>query len=231
MALGNTSHCWHRVVPLLTAQGHRVFAIDLLGRATKFTSAWNVSLDDHADAIVTAAKKEDGKVIAVGHSMGGLSISRAAEKSPECFEHLVYLTAFLPIDGENLLSLSSQDKDSLVPSTMSISLLRGKSTLKSNAGEVFYNDCSPKDVELARSHLVPEPVRPNFNKVRLTDARFGSIPRSYIGCSEDRAITPSHQKRMVERQPCERFETLKSSHSPFYSMPDELVKMLLEVSD
>ena len=227
----HTSKCWDRVVQVLSAQGHRVNTIDLPGRSTRFASAWKISLENHADAIVAAAKKEDSKVILVGHSMGGLMISRAAEKAPECFERLVYLTAFLPCNGDSLFSLSTKDKDSLVPTAVSMSLLGGKTTLKSNAADVFYTDLTPEDVALATSHLVSEPGKPYMTKLKLCDERYGSVPRAYISCTEDRAITLDFQKHMLERQPCERVATLKASHSPFYSMPDELVQVLLEVSE
>lgn len=226
----HNSKCWDRVVNILSAQGHGVNAIDLPGRVTTGMAAWKITLEDHADAIVAAAKKEDGKLVLVGHSMGGLMISRAAEKAPECFERLVYLSAFLPRNGDSLLSLSGKDKKSLVPTAFSMSLLRGKTTLKSNAAEVFYNDLTPEDIELATSHLVSEPGKPTMTKLKLSDERFGSVPRAYISCTEDLAITLDHQKYMIERQPCEPVATLNASHSPFYSMPDELVKVLFEVS-
>ena len=48
---------------------------------------------------------KDGPVTVVGHSMGGLVISQMAELAPERINHLIYVAAFLPRDGQSLLDL------------------------------------------------------------------------------------------------------------------------------
>jgi hypothetical protein len=39
--------------------------------------------------------------------------------------------------------------------------------------------------------LVPEPVHPRTEPLRITDRRFGRVPRVYIECLLDNAIRPS----------------------------------------
>lgn len=46
--------------------------------------------------------------------------------------------------------------------------------------------------------------RPLATPVRTTAARWGSIPRVYIECTEDRAISISTQRSMYTQVPCER---------------------------
>ena len=40
-----------------------------------------------------------GKVVLVGHSMGGLAITAAAERAPDKIAKIVYLAAFMPASG------------------------------------------------------------------------------------------------------------------------------------
>ena len=227
----HTAKCWDSVVPLLRAAGHEAEAIDLPGRSTSFASAWNISINDHAEAIVSAASKLNGPVTLVGHSLGGLMISAAAEKKPELFRNLVYLCAFLPKDGDSLMSLTKNDKGSKVPTIISPSLLTCTIRIKNDASDVFYNDCTPDMIELAHSQLVAEPARPTLSKLSLTDERFGTVSRSYILCTEDQAISIDFQKQMLTRQSCEKIATLNTSHSPFLSQPNELVDALINVSN
>ena len=57
----HTAKCWDGVVPRLKALGHEVDAIDLPGRSASFPSGWKISIDDHVEAIVSAASKyKDG---------------------------------------------------------------------------------------------------------------------------------------------------------------------------
>jgi pimeloyl-ACP methyl ester carboxylesterase len=49
--------------------------------------------------------EELGDVVLVGHSYGGMVITGAADRLPERVRRLVYLDAFLPEDGESVLTL------------------------------------------------------------------------------------------------------------------------------
>ncbi len=51
--------------------------------------------------------------------------------------------------------------------------------------------------------------------------------RVYIECTEDRAVTPFIQRKMYTEIPCEKVYSLPSSHSPFFSKPQELCAILL----
>lgn len=50
--------------------------------------------------MVAAANTVQGKVVLVGHSMGGIVISQTAEVLADKVEKLIYLDAFLLKDGE-----------------------------------------------------------------------------------------------------------------------------------
>lgn len=61
----------------------------------------------------------------------------------------------------------------------------------------------------------------------VTPERWGSILRSYIECSQDRAIPLSSQRKMQEMSPGAARVTLDSDHSPFLSRPAELAAALI----
>lgn len=222
--------CWNAVAPLLRAQGCRVLAIDLPGRGDGRRPGWGPTLADYARSVADAAAGIEGPVVAVGHSMGGQMISAAAELASERFARLIYLSAFLPIDGDSIATMSRHNEGTMLPSATRVSLLTGRfRILPAGAPPVFYGDCPPTQIDEALSRLVPESVRPSMGKLRLSPDRFGRVPRAYIRLTEDRAITPTFQDWMLARQPCQRVASLAASHSPFLSMPAVLARTLIEI--
>lgn len=222
--------CWDRVKPLLEAAGRRVVAPCLPGRNGNGRPGWGMTLGHYAAAITTAARREAGPVVVVGHSMGGMVIAAAAEMAPELFERLVFVSAFMPVSGDSLASIAAMDKDSDLPGATTVHWLNGTVTIKPDKfGPVYCGDGSAADLAWALPQLVPESVRPSLAKARLSAARFQSVPRSYIRCLQDRGLSVQMQDRLIERQPCARVATLDASHSPFVSMPDAFVAALLSV--
>ncbi len=106
--------CWDKVVPLLEKEGHKVEAPDLPGHGNDKTPIPEISLQAYADRVCEILDAQSEPVILVGHSMGGVVITQAAENRPEKIKKLVYLTAFLLQNGEFLLQYGEPDKDALV---------------------------------------------------------------------------------------------------------------------
>jgi pimeloyl-ACP methyl ester carboxylesterase len=215
-------------VPILEGGNHRVIAIDLPGHGDDRTPWYRVTLERYAGAICRAASALGERVLAVGHSMGGFAVSRAAASSPELFSALVYLSAFVPAPGESLLHLARRDRDSLV---------RRSSTLRPThlqirpacARGVFYADCSEADVAWATSRLRPEPLIPLVQRYPACPKL--EIPRAFIECAFDKAISLPRQRAMYRRFPFDRVFSLDTGHSPFLSAPDRLAGHLASLSE
>jgi hypothetical protein len=77
--------------------------------------------------------------------------------------------------------------------------------------------------------LVPQPTSPLMDPMQTTEEKFGRVPRSYIECLKDQALSADFQKQMYTNMPCERVMTLDTGHSPFISAPHELVAHLASV--
>jgi pimeloyl-ACP methyl ester carboxylesterase len=159
--------------------------------------------------------------------MGGGVITQTAEYRPEKIKSLVYLTAALPRNGESMLQSAQQDTESLVLPNFVPSSDQSFATFRAEAlRETFYADCSDEDIALARTMLVPQALAPLHTPVQTSAAKFGRVPRVYIECLQDRALTPSFQKQLYMALPCQKVITMDTSHSPFFSAPGELAAHL-----
>ena len=95
--------------------------------------------------------------------------------------------------------------------------------------DAFYDQCSQEDEEFAKSHLVLQAGQPFGVPMATTTERWGNIPRFYIECLRDRALTLGTQRAMQQQSPCSETFAIDSDHSPFFSAPEQLVDILLRI--
>jgi pimeloyl-ACP methyl ester carboxylesterase len=69
-------------------------------------------------------------------------------------------------------------------------------------------------------------VAPLATSVAVTEDNFGRVPWVYIETLKDRAISPSLQKEIYERMPCQKVISMDTGHWPFYSTPEKLASHL-----
>jgi pimeloyl-ACP methyl ester carboxylesterase len=219
--------CWEKIVPRLAALGHRAIAIDLPGHGRDMTPWWRATLSAYARAIRNAARGE-GRVVAVGHSMGGAAIAQAANLEPELFRGLIYLCAFVPKPGEAVIALARRDA---VWRGFEVPRYRfGTIAVRpDNARATFYNACTPADAEAAVARLRPDPMPALLQPV--AGPRGPAPPRAYVECARDLTISLDLQRFMHRRFDMKRVATLDADHSPFYSAPDELTGKLAEMAE
>jgi pimeloyl-ACP methyl ester carboxylesterase len=223
--------CWRKVVPLLEAKGHVVLAPDLEGLGDDHTPLADLSLAAWAESLAAKIRAVGEPVILVGHSRGGIVVSEVAERVPEHISSLVYLTAFLPRDGESLMSLAQNDAEAIVAPALVIDEAAGSCTVKDETiVPGFYGLCGQQDIDFAKARLRPEPLFGLGTPVHVTAERFGKVKRHYIECLQDRAIAVANQRNMYTASPCVSVTTLDADHSPFFSMPEKLSAVLEQFS-
>lgn len=222
--------CWHKLIPLLEARGHRVLAPDLPATGADHSPARSVTLDLWAGCVAEILEREPDPVVLVGHSRGGIVISQAAERAPTRIRTLVYLAAYLLPSGATLADAARADAGSLIPANMVPERNGVTCTLRPEViREAFYGSCGEEDFEFARARLGAEPLKPLVTRLALSDERYGRVPRAYIETLRDRTISIEAQRAMRAGLPCAPVLTLDSDHSPFLSQPEALARMLISI--
>ena len=221
---------WEKITPLLEKEGHTVIAPDLPGHGKDNTPVSDITLQAYTDTVCNILDSQSEPVILVGHSLGGISISQAAEARPEKVRTLVYLAALLQQNGESSSDVMSGDTESIASQHMIMS--EDNSTVFipiEGYKQVSYNTCSDEDVAWAAPLIQPEPTAPMSTPVKVTEGRFGRVPRVYIETLQDKGVTPALQKKMYTALPCQRVITMDTDHSPFLSAPQDLADHLLSI--
>jgi pimeloyl-ACP methyl ester carboxylesterase len=215
--------CWDKVVRRLNEAGHQALAPDLPGIGADRTPPRDVTLAMTGGFIAELAQRQAEKVILVGHSLGGITISEAAERAPEAIAGLVYVTALLLPNEASVMEVSGK-----LPEGISLSSDGAVATIDpDHARERYYNGCDDSDAQNALARLVPQPMRPRRDRLSLTPGRFGAIPRAYVECLRDNAHPPDFQRSQHEAMACRPIFTMETGHSPFMQDPEGLSAHLI----
>jgi pimeloyl-ACP methyl ester carboxylesterase len=212
----------------------------------------NITQQQRTSAVISliedVAKQTDQKVILVAHSLGGITASAVAETIPDHLLTVVYLTAFMLPPGMTALEQIRHESmatagvpplflaDPEEVQAVRIDPRSSDATYQSKLRQAFFADISDEIYarEIPRLHC-DEPLGVFLTPTSTTPARFGRVPRNYIRCSEDQAIPWTGQNFMIRAvdaamRGITRTHNLASSHSPFYSRPNELAKLLLWIA-
>ncbi len=217
---------WPAVSAELTMRGHEVHSIDLPGSGADDTPLEQVSLAMYADAIARAVKAIGKRVTLVGHSMGGIAVTAAAEQVADRLARIIYLCAFAPRDGDSLTSLSDLMPPGQLPPVQTEADAVSAQVRPASRVDTFMQDAPYAVASWAAPQFRPQALAPMVTPVALTGEHVGQLSKSYIVCTRDRAIDPVLQRVMAARAGCGRIKELESGHSPFLSHPTETAEVL-----
>jgi pimeloyl-ACP methyl ester carboxylesterase len=202
---------WSKVIPLLQAQGLHVVAVHL-----PFTS-----FADDVAATKRAIAAEEGPVLLVGHSYGGLVITEAGNDPKVA--GLVYVAAFAPNDGEAIADLGKEFPQppgigELRPQAAGFLLLTDK-----GIADDFAQDLSADEKGILVATQPPTPA--SIFAAKITTAAWRSKPTWYVVAAEDRMISPQLEKGFAKQMNATT-TTVPSSHVAMLAFPKEVAGVI-----
>ena len=222
----NGAHGFHRVRPLLRRAGHEVFTPSLtgIGERVHLTSPL-VNLSTHVLDVVNAILYEDLKdIVLLGFSYGGFVVTGTLEHIADRVSHLVYLDAFVPDDGQSVVSISGHD---FVP-TITVGqqwFVPPPPRTYEDPAEAAYNE--PRRVPHPAACFV-EPVR---LKRKLEDFAF---TRTYIKATADGGGPGSQAfwaaAKRVQGSAAWSYHEIATDHLVPCNRPGELAEILLKLA-
>ncbi|XP_075510645.1 putative methylesterase 11, chloroplastic [Primulina tabacum] len=234
--------CWYKTIALLEEGGYKVTAVELTGSGIhSFDTNHITSLSQYVKPLTDIFEKlaEGEKVILVGHDFGGACISYAMELFPSKVSKAIFIAATMLIDGQSALDVFSEEESNELMRRAQVFLYaNGKDQSptaidfdKSLLKDLLFNQSPTKDVALASVSMRSIPFSPVLEKLSLSETKQGVVRRFFIKTLEDNAIPVVVQECMINRSPPEQVFNLKGAdHSPFFSKPQALHKLFVEVS-
>ncbi len=200
---------WQAVTDRLTKDGFKVSIVQ----------EPQTSLQDDIDATKRVLDQQDGPVVLVGHSYGGLVITDAGN-DPKV-KSLVYAAAFMPEAGDSLLSLV---KTMPLPSEDIKATKDGYLYLDpAKFAQDFAADLPKKTAAfMAVSQVLPS--QKAFS-APTTKAAWHDKPAFAIVSTKDKAINPQLERWMYKRGGAHVTE-VNSSHAVYISNPRIVVDVI-----
>ena len=206
---------WSKVIPLLEAKGLHVVAVQLPLTAI----ADDVATTERAIAL------QNGPVLLVGHSYGGVVITEAGN-DPKVVG-MVYVAAFAPDAGESVFGISQ-----LYPATPVGAEIRPDSYgFLSLTPTGIWEDFAPDLSHLEKAILTATqgPTNVSCFSTNVTVAAWNTKPTWFVVASEDRVISPELEEAEAERMNATTI-TLHSSHVAMLSHPREVADLIEEAA-
>ena len=174
------------------------------------------------------------------HSYGGAVGTEAVQgfSASECaakglrggVTHLIYMCAFMLQVGE---SVGGASLPRPVPEPVESDPATGTTFLCESPIRLLYADLEPERAREMEALLVRQSGKAMTDKITYAAWRY--IPTTYLSTRDDRVLFPEWQERQIKAVRDAgvelRVETYKSSHSPFLSIPGEMVAAVERVAE
>ena len=219
---------WDDVADRLRDLGHRPHPLTLSG-LDRDSDPSDVSLETHVADVVDLLESRDLRdAIVVGHSYSGIVTGLVADRKPERVAHVVYITAFLPRDGEALVDVFSEKQRE--DERRQIEEHGGLWPPPDEEGLSYEKDLT----ESQRRRLLDRFVKHPGRTVTEPVAFRGSLEEqraTYIVCATEQGETPAAIIDL-KNEPTWTIRRIAAGHFPMLSVPSELADMLaLAASD
>ena len=185
-----------------------------------------ISLAGDVAATKRTIAAQDGPVILVGHSYGGVVITEAG--NDPAVAGLVYIAAFAPDKGESVQSLI-QNPPPGAPVPPILPPQDGFLFLDRNEfAASFAADVEPETAAFMADSQVPWGVEALYGAV--TEPAWKVKPSWYLVSTEDRMIPPDAQRSMAKRAGSEVVE-VKGSHAVYVSQPVAVANLIEQAAN
>jgi len=206
---------WIKVIPILQAKGYNVTAVQ--NPLTSFA--------DDVAATNRALALQDGPVILVGHSWGGVVITEAG-MDPKVVG-LVYVAAFGPDAGEVVGDLGK----AYPPPPAFAAPIVDKQGFMSMPVEAFVKhfalDLPEADARVAAAVQIP--IIASAFGTKVSNVAWKTKPSWYIVSKRDEAIAPDEERFFAKRMKARTTE-LNTSHVGMLSQPEAVAAVIMDAA-
>ena len=211
---------WRTNAQALRKAGHEAYTPTMTGLGERIhLMGPSINLDTHITDIVNVIKHEElSDVVLVGHSYGGMVITGVADALPDKITSLVYLDAFVPENGQSLVSL--------IPPGAPPPAAASEYTLAPLPAAMF--GARPEVAAFVDARTTPHPTACFIQAIKLTGGVNRVKKKTYIYANvpAPTTFTPFYEKLKNNKE--WTVHTLPCTHIVQMDLPDELTALLLQ---
>ncbi|PQM36296.1 salicylic acid-binding protein 2 [Prunus yedoensis var. nudiflora] len=246
---------WYKVATLLKDSGHNVTALDLGAAGINPIQIQQLrSISQYVEPLtkLMVSLPPNERIILVGHSIGGAVISIFLERFPEKIAAAVYVTAYMSgptLKYSTILTeVMSSQAHTKVAASKTIVLIKDWTlwTLYDNGtnnpptsylrGPKFvalkYLQLSPAQDKTLVSSLIRFQPLFNYDVIKLTKEKYGSVRRVFIVCGQDQTIVLDVQNYIIRNNPPDEVKVISDSdHFVMISRPLKLFFNLQNIAE
>ncbi|KAL5711480.1 hypothetical protein ACHQM5_021930 [Ranunculus cassubicifolius] len=229
--IGAGGWCWYKIRSLLEKSGYKVSCPDLKSAGIDPTDPDSLNtFDDYNQPLhhLLSTIPANEKVVLVGHSAGGLSVTDAIHKFGKKIDVAIYVCAtmlrqgfFAEEDIKDGVPDLSEYGDIYEPSTNSI-------MKREFQRKLIYQMCPEEDATLSWMLSKVGPFRAITSAKYPENSGVDEVKRVYVKTMHDRVLKVAQQDAMIKKWPPSDVFVIESDHSPIFSTPSDLFKLLVK---
>lgn len=220
--------CWYKIRTHLEAQGYKVSCLDLASAGIDRSDPDTIfELEEYDKPLIEFMLKlpENEKVIVVGHSAGGLSVTHLIQEFGNKIHLAIYVCgSMLPMGANKRLTDKFEYGYGLGPDEPPTSAILKKEIQH----QILYHLSPMEDSTLASMLLKPFPLLATSNAMFNPGGDMDKVKRVFIKTMHDQMLNPEIQEEMIKKWPPSKVLSIESDHSPFFSAPTQLVDLLFQ---
>jgi pimeloyl-ACP methyl ester carboxylesterase len=220
---------WRRVVDRLEQGGHKVFAPSLtgLGERSHLLSK-DVNLDTHITDVVNLIKWEGlENVCLVAWSYAGFIGSGALERTGDRVSSVVWLDAFIPVDGQTVSDLSAET----VRQAVQVAIDKGEAGIRGLVKISTDAIVAERDRAFVESKVTPHPVGTYLQQIKVSGALQKVAKKTYIRLPK--FPQPPFDKALADCKSDKSWATFELpdvGHMAMLDAPDRVSELILQAA-
>lgn len=211
---------WDEVAAPLRERGYGVAALTLPGLEPDDPSPGDVTLDDHADAIIAGLDEEADRRVLVVHSGAALSGTMVLDRRPDLVDHVVFVDTAPARDGFSMDAELEGDRFPL------------SAAWDSEMEDGSMRDLTDEQLATFRERAVGQPAQTVKGPVRVSNPRRLEIPGTVVCTAFPSADYKAYAAQgaaflaALEDHTALEYVDLPTGHWPMWSRPDDLAEVI-----
>ncbi len=213
------------------AKKANIVVVNLPAHGADNTYGVGIGMPEYVKTVSDAVNAQKGKVILVGHSMAGAIVSQVAENNPTKIDKIIYVSAYLPKNGENVSGITNKFLNNKPIEVFEFNKDYSLVSIKKDAlANAVCADCPDYMKDIIVKYHRAEPVKGLNDNVKLS-TKFAAIPKYYIATKNDYSVPFALQQQMIkDNGTVKKVFEMNTSHLSFISQPDKFIEIIREIN-